>query len=147
MKRPFLIGVAGGAAVAAGLGGWFWLQPPGADPGMEGGEADGPRALVQVEMPRLSSQAEAGQAVFSENCAQCHGTRADGREGLGPPLIHPIYEPNHHGDYAFLRAARQGVQAHHWRFGDMAPVPGVSTADIASVVRFVREVQRANGIR
>ncbi|MBL3586897.1 cytochrome c [Rhodovulum sulfidophilum] len=141
MKRPFLIGVAGGAAVAAGLGGWLWLQRPGADV-----EAGGSRALVQVEMPRLSPQAEAGQAVFSDNCAQCHGTRADGREGLGPPLIHPIYEPDHHGDYAFLRAARQGVRAHHWRFGDMAPVPGVSTADIASVVRFVREVQRANGI-
>ncbi|MBL3575358.1 cytochrome c [Rhodovulum sulfidophilum] len=139
MKRPFLIGVAGGAAVAAGLGGWLWLRSPGADVGS--------RALVQVEMPRLSPQAEAGQAVFSDNCAQCHGTRADGREGLGPPLIHPIYEPDHHGDYAFLRAARQGVRAHHWRFGDMAPVPGVSTADIASVVRFVREVQRANGIR
>ncbi|MBL3561044.1 c-type cytochrome [Rhodovulum sulfidophilum] len=142
MKRPFLIGVAGGAAVAAGLGGWLWLQSPGAVV-----EAGGPRALVQVEMPRLSPQAEAGQAVFSDNCAQCHGTRADGREGLGPPLIHPIYEPDHHGDYAFLRAVRQGVRAHHWRFGDMAPVPGVSTADIASVVRFVREVQRANGIR
>ncbi|OLS51189.1 c-type cytochrome [Rhodovulum sulfidophilum] len=142
MKRPFLIGVAGGAAVAACLGGVLWLQRPGADV-----EAGGPRALVQVEMPRLSPQAEAGQAVFSDNCAQCHGTRADGREGLGPPLIHPIYEPDHHGDYAFLRAARQGVRAHHWRFGDMAPVPGVSTADIASVVRFVRELQRANGIR
>jgi len=142
MKRPFLIGVAGGAAVAAGLGGWLWLRHPAADV-----EASGSRALVQVEMPRLSPQAEAGQAVFSDNCAQCHGTRADGREGLGPPLIHPIYEPDHHGDYAFLRAARQGVRAHHWGFGDMAPVPGVSTADIASVVRFVREVQRANGIR
>lgn len=47
---------------------------------------------------------------------------------------------------AFVRAAREGVRAHHWRFGDMPPVEGVSDADLAGIIAFVREVQRANGI-
>lgn len=56
-----------------------------------------------------------------------------------------MYEPNHHGDAAFLLAARNGVRQHHWRFGDMAPVPGLSDDDIAAIVAYVREQQRING--
>jgi hypothetical protein len=47
---------------------------------------------------------------------------------------------------AFLLAARQGSRAHHWSFGDMPPVPGVSDAELADIIAFVREVQHANGI-
>jgi hypothetical protein len=64
----------------------------------------------------------------------------------GPPLIHKIYEPNHHGDLAFQRAVRQGSRAHHWRFGDMPPQPQVTDADVSVIVKFIREIQRANGI-
>jgi hypothetical protein len=38
------------------------------------------------------------------------------------------------------------VRAHHWNFGSMPPVSGVSDDDVATITAFVREVQRANGI-
>jgi len=61
--------------------------------------------------------------------------------------VHKIYEPGHHGDISFQRAAEFGVKAHHWRFGDMPPVPGISADQVSLLVRYVRELQRANGIR
>jgi mono/diheme cytochrome c family protein len=57
-----------------------------------------------------------------------------------------IYEPSHHGDAAFAFAVRQGVPAHHWQFGDMPPQAGVSDADIANIVAYVRALQTASGI-
>lgn len=102
--------------------------------------------MVDVRVPPLDGMAATGRQVFAESCAVCHGPRAGGHEGLGPPLVHRIYEPGHHGDMAFLLAARQGVRAHHWRFGDMPPVPGITQDEIAAVIAYVRSLQRANGI-
>lgn len=98
-----------------------------------------------VVIPELSETGSRGQAAFGTYCASCHGADAGGT-GSGPPLIHMIYHPGHHGDMAFVMAARQGSRAHHWRFGDMAPVAGISDAEIADIISFVREVQKANGI-
>lgn len=100
---------------------------------------------VSVNLPELSPEAQVGGQAFVKNCSQCHGMIAGGTDN-GPPLIHRIYEPNHHGDFAFLRAVRQGVRAHHFRFGDMPPQPQVTDAEVSAIVKFVREVQRANGI-
>lgn len=102
-------------------------------------------AHVEVQVPELSSDARQGERLFAANCASCHGTSAAGSDN-GPPLVHRIYEPNHHGDRAFYRAARQGVQAHHWTYGNMAPVPAVSDEDVGLIARYVRELQKANGI-
>jgi len=99
----------------------------------------------QVTIPDLSEAATRGQAAFDTYCATCHGTDAGGTNS-GPPLIHKIYHPGHHADMAFYLAARQGSRAHHWSFGDMPPVQGVSDADLVDIITFVREVQRANGI-
>jgi len=106
------------------------------------------QALAEVTVPAtLSPKARAGQQVFSAKRATCHGTDAEGKAGIAPPLIHKIYEPCHHSDLAFVMAARNGVRAHHWPFGDMAPVPEVTDAELAGIIRFVREVQVANCIR
>jgi len=35
---------------------------------------------------------------------------------------------------------------HHWRFGDMLPVPAARADDLRVIVQYVRELQRANGI-
>ena len=113
-------------------------------PSMQTGAAG---AMVEVQVPDLTAIAEMGEQVFNENCAVCHGANAAGNEGSGPPLVHIIYEPNHHGDAAFYMAARHGVRAHHWKFGDMAPVPGVTEADVTAIIAYVRELQRANGVR
>lgn len=105
----------------------------------------GSGAGSSIEMPALTAEAEIGQVAFTENCARCHGANGGGTN-QGPPLIHVIYEPGHHSDLAFVLAARNGSRAHHWRFGDMPPQPQVSEEEIAAIIQFVREVQRANGI-
>jgi len=86
-----------------------------------------------------------GERLFNDNCARCHGTRAAGTDA-GPPLVHTVYEPNHHADIAFQRAVALGVPAHHWRFGNMPPVPGVDEAAVVRITAYVRWLQRQAGI-
>ena len=104
--------------------------------------------MDQRKLASLVTPAEfaAGEALFNASCAACHGVRAGGSE-VGPPLIHDYYKPSHHGDAAFLLAAQRGVIAHHWRFGNMPPVSGVSESDIAAITSYVRWLQREMGIR
>ena len=61
-------------------------------------------------------------------------------------MIDPIYEPGHHADFSFHLAVNQGSSQHHWQFGDMNPVPGLSPEEVDKIVCYVREVQYANGI-
>lgn len=104
------------------------------------------RPLVAVTVPdKLTMQARLGEEAFNGTCAACHGSNAAGTE-VGPPLVHKVYEPSHHSDYAFYIAATQGVRAHHWKFGDMPPQPDVSEKELVNIVAYVRELQRANGI-
>lgn len=98
-----------------------------------------------VAISKLSGAATRGQAAFGAFCATCHGADAGGTN-TGPPLIHKFYRPGHHGDMAFVLAARRGAPAHHWKFGNMPPVQGVTDAELADIITFVREVQKANGI-
>lgn len=103
--------------------------------------------MVAVTLPdTLSASAQVGKQIFDGTCAACHGANAAGRDGFGPPLVHIIYEPSHHGDMSFVMAVQRGVQAHHWRFGNMPPQDGLTQADVAEVITYVRELQRANGI-
>ena len=103
--------------------------------------------LAEVVLPAsLSENARIGKVAFEANCASCHGTNAAGQDGVAPPLVHVIYEPSHHGDESFQRAAALGVQAHHWRFGNMPPVEGITRGDVTMIITYIRELQRANGI-
>jgi mono/diheme cytochrome c family protein len=103
--------------------------------------------LANVLLPEtLSQNAQIGQLGFEAKCAVCHGLNAAGQDGVAPPLVHIIYEPGHHSDEAFQRAAALGVRAHHWRFGDMPPVEGVTRGDVTMIIAYIRELQRANGI-
>ncbi|WP_046020071.1 cytochrome c [Magnetospira sp. QH-2] len=104
-----------------------------------------PRPTVLVRLPDLSPEATKGQALFQQHCSPCHGPKAGGTD-QGPPLVHPVYHPNHHADGAFALAITQGVTAHHWPFGDMPPVAGVTLAQVPMLAAFVRELQKANGI-
>jgi cytochrome c len=104
-------------------------------------------ALALVSMPvELSESAQVGATIFKAKCAACHGVNGEGQKGVAPPLIHRIYEPSHHGDESFQRAVALGVRQHHWPFGDMPKVDGLTRADVAMIVSFIREVQRENGI-
>ncbi|MEM5473642.1 c-type cytochrome [Hoeflea sp. AS60] len=103
-------------------------------------------AMASVLVPELSPVAQEGEQLFNRSCASCHGKNAAGQDGIAPPLIHKIYEPNHHGDMSFHLAARNGVRAHHWQFGDMPPVEGITDPELDKIVFYVREIQRANGV-
>lgn len=96
--------------------------------------------------PGLFPNPGAGKSLYEKNCASCHGAELNGSD-KGPPFLHRIYEPSHHGDAAFQMATKNGVRAHHWRFGDMAPVPGVSPDDVAHITAYVRAKQRRIGIQ
>ncbi|MCR4377664.1 MAG: cytochrome c [Rhodospirillales bacterium] len=101
---------------------------------------------VAVQVPgQLTLSAQRGQVAFNATCAACHGENASGTD-QGPPLIHDIYNPGHHADGAFFLAAKRGVRAHHWPYGDMPAQPHVSDGEIAAIVAYVRELQIANGI-
>ena len=47
---------------------------------------------------------------------------------------------------AFVLAAKNGVRAHHWDFGNMPAVEGVTQADVLNVVAYIRRLQQENGI-
>ena len=128
-------------AAALGMAGYFQFG------GREDGAGSG-APIVSVSLPgTLSARAQLGRKTYDANCSSCHGRNAAGQDGIAPPLIHVIYEPAHHGDESFQRAVAYGVRAHHWRFGDMPPVEGLSRRDVAAIVVYIRELQRANGIR
>lgn len=140
------------AFIAAFVGVGWWLFAPGGNEQNPTAASDAVAVaqgspMVEVQVPEtLSGQAQIGQRGFEGLCAQCHGENAAGRQGIGPALVHRIYEPSHHADAAFLLAAQNGVRAHHWDFGNMPPVEGVTRADVMAITAYVRELQRANGI-
>lgn len=128
---------------AAALGAAAYMVWPGKTPAPIAAAT----ALADVILPATPSQnAQIGKTAYGTNCASCHGANGAGIDGKAPPLIHIIYEPNHHGDEAFQRAAAFGVQSHHWSFGDMPPVAGPTRAVVSMIVAYIREVQQANGI-
>ena len=129
---------------AVGIAGHLYFGESDDDDGAPGDGAP----IVSVNVPEtLSARAQFGRTVYQANCASCHGRNAAGQDGVAPPLVHVIYERGHHGDESFQRAVARGVRAHHWRFGDMPPVEGLTRRDVAAIVVYVRELQRANGIR
>lgn len=131
--------VAVGIAAAA-----IWTHRGGEAPATEA--ATGKGVMVTVTLPAtLSEAAKMGEKAFNAVCAACHGANAAGTEA-GPPPVHEIYEPSHHGDHAFEMAVVNGVRAHHWTFGDMPAQPAMTRADLRNVIAYVREMQRANGI-
>lgn len=111
----------------------------------------GPPVLAQtmqfpMPSPGLMPNPATGKALYEKNCAACHGIDLKGSD-KGPPFLHRVYEPSHHGDVAFQLAAKNGVRAHHWKFGDMKPVPGVTPDEVAHITAYIRAAQRKAGIR
>ena len=86
-----------------------------------------------------------GEALFASNCVACHGEQGTGTTA-GPPLVHEIYEPGHHPDASFQRAVQEGVPQHHWEFGPMPAMPGLSEEQVDDIIAYVRQLQRDAGI-
>lgn len=87
----------------------------------------------------------AGEVLYQNNCASCHGVDLNGTD-KGPPHLDIVYEPNHHADIAFQLAVERGVQPHHWDFGPMPPIEGLSPDEVEDIVAYVRAKQREVGI-
>lgn len=144
--------VIGGVLVAAIFGGVLWLGRPAGQgvpvtSGMHSGADTAPaKPEDQIVVPAFSQTAQSGEIAFIDNCAACHGRNAAGTD-QGPPLIHALYRPGHHSDAAIFAAAQNGVRAHHWRFGNMSPVAGITEAKLRWIVAYIREIQEANGIK
>ena len=102
-------------------------------------------APQKTQNANVVSSTSAGKTLFKKNCMKCHGPEAKGSTE-GPPLVHRYYEPNHHSDAAFHQAVRRGARQHHWRFGNMEPVPGVSPEEVGVIIRYVRNLQRKAGV-
>ncbi|MEP4195118.1 MAG: cytochrome c [Aliishimia sp.] len=101
-------------------------------------------ALAKVRPPTNFDVAD--QHMYSRACAACHGHLGEGKDAIAPPLVHMIYGPERLSNMQIEHAIRHGVGAHHWPFGNMPAIEGVNDAQVAGIVRFVRTLQRANGI-
>ena len=102
-------------------------------------------AIPTASAVTVPPEFQKGEAAFNSNCAVCHGIGGVGTD-TGPPFLHRVYEPNHHGDQAFYRAAMQGVRAHHWKFGNMPPVEGMTKDLMVEIISYIRWTQREAGI-
>ena len=138
------------------VSGLFWVLSVGCS--SEGEESHSSPSTMETNAANSISLSEEGQSAilvpkefrsgeerFNVLCSRCHGLRARGT-GNGPPLVHKIYEPSHHGDFAFQLAAAQGVRAHHWEFGNMPKITGASSSDVTLIIQYVRWLQREAGI-
>lgn len=101
--------------------------------------------LLSASSLWAEDSASRGEAVFRAHCVKCHGEGAAGTEA-GPPLVHRFYHPNHHADITFRWAVERGVKAHHWNFGDMPRIEGVSKDEVEAVIGYVRGLQKKAGI-
>ena len=87
----------------------------------------------------------AGAELYQQSCASCHGTDLRGTD-QGPPHLSQVYAPGHHPDASFRAAITQGSPAHHWTFGEMPPVEGLSNDEIDLMIAYVREQQEIHGL-
>lgn len=89
--------------------------------------------------------ATAGEELYQQSCASCHGTDLSGT-AMGPSHLSQVYAPEHHADASFRAAITQGSPAHHWELGDMPPVEGLDDDEIELIIAYVREQQEIHGL-
>lgn len=123
---------------------YFWVSPVVL--GVVSLTASAEGMQIPRPSPGLMPNPVAGKGLYEQNCASCHGADLQGSD-QGPPFLHRVYEPSHHADLAFQLAVKNGTRAHHWPFGDMKPVPGLTPDDVAHITAYVRAEQRRAGIR
>ncbi len=86
-----------------------------------------------------------GRTLFIQSCSTCHGVDLQGTD-RGPPFLNRIYGPGHHADASFRLAVKRGVISHHWRFGNMPKIEGLTDEQVEEIIKFVRVQQALAGI-
>ena len=124
---------------------FFGCSEPATEVSHEDHEATMSSSPVTEHQVAVPTQFVPGETLFDTHCARCHGAQGSGTK-QGPPLVHKIYEPSHHADFAFQRAAAQGVRAHHWKFGDMPKIDAVTPEDVSLIIQYIRWLQQQAGI-
>ena len=104
------------------------------------------RERQHLPEPGFKANVSQGKHLFDAKCARCHGIAGKGTE-QGPPLVHATYRPSHHSDITFHWAIKDGVQQHHWHFGNMPPQPEVSPEQAGHIIAYIRSKQRESGIK
>lgn len=110
------------------------------------GTADDSSAPLSMPAAGFKASAKEGEALFAAKCSSCHGLFGKGTNN-GPPLVNRIYRKKHHSDMSFYAAVQKGAYAHHWRFGNMPPIPGLSPEQTAHIIAFVRQLQKKAGLK
>ena len=100
-----------------------------------------PGFAIAEETVQIPFSLAKGQTLYEKYCSSCHGLQLDGTD-KGPPLVHAFYKPSHHGDKSFYRAVLQGTKQHHWEFGDMEPVAGMTRGKMDSLLPYIRYYQQ-----
>jgi len=90
------------------------------------------------------SGAETGAALYKQSCGSCHGDDLRGTD-RGPSQLSHVYAPDRHPDAAYGSAIEQGATAHHWHFGDMPPVKGISHSEVDAIIDYIRQQQQEHG--
>jgi len=103
------------------------------------------RSGIPAPAPGFFPNSAKGERLYKEKCVECHGADLRGTD-KGPPQIHIYYVPNHHSDAAYQLAVRNGVRQHHWHFGDMPPIPGLTPEDVGHIIAYIRREQRKAGL-
>jgi len=101
--------------------------------------------IAEASSPKVPASLILNKMLYEKFCASCHGVDLKGTK-KGPPFLHRVYHPGHHGDGSFFLAAKKGARAHHWKFGNMPPVQGTNDGIVASIVKYVRYVQKQAGL-
>jgi len=91
-----------------------------------------------------TTTATEGAALYEQSCASCHGSDLRGTD-KGPSHLSQVYAPDHHPDASFRAAIAQGTRAHHWQFGNMAPVADLDDDEIDLIIAYIREEQDQRG--
>ena len=107
-----------------------------------GGDEDTPPVVTPGATPPATLD---GETLFRQSCAVCHGIDLQGTN-QGPPFLDRVYHPNHHSDAAFRLAVQRGVIAHHWRFGNMPKIEGLSDEQVEAIIAYVRQQQQLAGL-
>jgi mono/diheme cytochrome c family protein len=137
LKAKWLVPIGGMAVLVAII--LLWLT------GTLSSQRESPSAQLSTSQP-VPPEFAIGADLFNTHCSVCHGPSAVGTD-QGPSFLWRVYVPSHHSDASFYLAAKQGVRAHHWLFGNMPALPHVTEDEVTQIIPYVRWLQQQAGMR